>query len=269
MASYKEFSVFKSSVTKRDFAKDVIIISINHIDTEFQEFSTRMTFRHKNGELTDLFLKGNGGIVFRSEQLVTAQLGEGLWNLKNELKLSCFLTAFCSTINEKNTWKFCTSGVESVTFHSGHSGSQWTGLGRVGIISQETIPLYLKPEPITSMQESSDKVILYTKSLEDAQYLLERIKNYKTGNNKAIIDLRPTIYPRTKNFVFHTRLQNTSNVMRQICGSNDFFADASGLLCCKSWENVKLLNRFLGTKLVQCLPAQKTVVSTPLPSLNL
>lgn len=266
MALHEEFSVFKSSVTRRDFANDVIIISINHIDTDFQEFSTRMAFRRKNGELIDLHLKGNGGIVFRNEQLVTAQLGEGLWDLKNELKLPCFFTAFCSTVNQKNTWTFCTSGVESVTFHS---ASRWAGLSRVGIISQNTIPLYMNPEPITSMQESSDKVIMYTKSLEDAQHLVERVKNYKRGNNQPVIYLRHTIYPRTKSFVFHTRLQNTSNVMKQICGSNDFFSDASGLLCCKSWESVALLNKFLGTNLVQSLPAKESVVPTSLPFLNL
>ena len=168
----------------------MIIISIDHIDTEPQVFLTGMTFRRKDGNLIDLHLSGNGGIMFRSKQLVTAQLGEGLWDLKNELKLPCFFTAFCSTINQKNTWKFCTSGVESVTFHS---RSKWTGLRRVDIISQKTIPLYMKPEPITLMQESSDKVILYTENIEDAQYLIKRVNNYKTTKNQERIHLKHTI----------------------------------------------------------------------------
>lgn len=266
MASYEEFSVYDSTVTKSGFAHDVIIISIDHIDTELEDFYTRMTFHRKNGNSIDLHLKGNGGVIFSSKQLVTAQLGEGLWDLKNELKLPCFFTAFCSTINHKNTWEFCTSGVESVTFQS---RSKWTGLRRVGIISQKTIPLYMKPEPITLMQESSDKIILYTENMEDAQYLIERVKNYKTTKNQERIHLKHTIFPQTKKFVFHTSLRNISNVIRQICGSDDFFADASGLLCCNSWESVKLLNKFLGTKVVESLPAQKPVISPPFYLLNL
>ena len=261
MASCEEFSVYNSTVTKSDFAHEVIIISIDHIDIELEDLSTGMTFRHKNGKLIDLHLKGNGGVIFRSKHFVTAQLGEGLWDLKNELKLPCFFTAFCSTINQKNTWKFCTSGVESVTFHS---RSKWTGLRRVGIISQKTIPLYMNPEPIISMQESNDKVILYTENIEDAKYLMKRVKNCKTSKNQECIDLNYSIFPRTKKIVFHTKFQNISNVMKQICGSNDFFADASGLVCCKSWESVALLNKFLGTKLVQKIPAKKSTSSLPL-----
>tara|TARA_B100000676_G_C18073247_1_gene845818 strand:+ start:2060 stop:2851 length:792 start_codon:yes stop_codon:yes gene_type:complete len=260
MASYEEFSVYDSTVTKSGFAHDVIIISIDHIDTELEDFFTGMTFHRKHGNLMDLHLKGNGGIIFRSKHFVTAQLGEGLWDLKNELKLPCFFTAFCSNVNQKNTWKFCTSGVESVTFHS---RSKWTGLRRVGISSQKTIPLYMNPEPITSMQESSDNVILYTENTEDAQYLIQRVNNYKTTKNQEAIHLSYSRFPRTNKIVFHTKFQNISNVMKQICASNDFFADASGLVCCKSWESVKLLNKFLGTKVVESPPAQKPVISPP------
>ena len=47
-------------------------------------------------------------------------------------------------------------------------------------------------------------------------------------------------------------------------GSSDFFAESSGLVCCKSWASVALLNKFLGTKVAESLPAQKPIVSPPL-----
>ena len=45
--------------------------------------------------------------------------------------------------------------------------------------------------------------------------------------------------------------------MQTICGSNNFFSDGNGFICCKLWYDYSLLNTVLGTKL--------TLEQTPIP----
>lgn len=248
----------KTFTTER--SSDSIIISIDHIDINPQNHG-RITFHYVDGVNMDILFHGNGGLIFFSRvgggQPNTKQLCQGFWNLKEKLQLNKSITAFCSSTYMKNTWTFCSHGLTSIEFFT---DSIWSGMNSVRIASSTTTPLYLRPIPITSMKESSEKIILYTKDGQEALYFADRIKNFKTNQDLPCISEGVHIiskkYHGTNNIVFECKNSNITTVMTQICGSKSFFSDESNLICCKSWYDILLLNQFLGVRLEMEVPKE-------------
>lgn len=244
-----DFNIHNELVTRSDISPGTTtIVSIDHIDIDPNGGYGRITFYYEDG--TDVYIQfyGNGGLDL-SHNDHSAKLNKGSWNLESILQLPKFMTAFCSKTYIKNTWEFCVTNVMSIDFVT---NTTWSGMNSVKIISSSTIPIYLRCTPIISLQESEEKIILSTLDTKDAIYAKRRIENYHQNRMhdfpKVTVDF--FVYPETNLKVFKCTCPCFSNLMKIVCASDDFFVDCHDYVCCKSWDDVTLLNNFLGTKFV-------------------
>ncbi len=247
------FDVSKNNGVTMNCKGYVNTISIDHVDIDSDNYGS-LKLHYVDGTSTLIKFKGNGGLTFLYNNQETNKLTKGIWNLQNILRLPVFFTAFCSNTYIKNTWEFCTTNLSSVEFFT---NTLWSGMNSVKIIRSVTIPLYFRGL-VTSMQEHNEKIVISASEINEGLYLKERLENYHKNRfheYTQVLDINVLFYPETDKVVFKCK-DGINQLMRMICGSKNFFIDENGFICCKTWYDVSLMNKFLGTN----LPLEKTPV---------
>jgi hypothetical protein len=241
-----EFDV-SNNTTKTVYCYDNInIISIRHIDIDPSGYGI-LSMHYTDGTNLSIRFKGNGGLIIYCNGIETENLTKGTWDLENLLRLPVFLTAICTSTYNDNSWEFCTTNyLSSVEFFT---NTTWSGMNAVKVFSSFSIPLYLRG-PVTSMQEHNEKIIVSASNINEANYLKSRFETYYSNiyfeYESVKIDIIP--YPNSNKFVFKCT-GNIKNLMYIICGSENFFSDENGFVCCKLWYDYSLINIVLGAKL--------------------
>jgi hypothetical protein len=249
-----EFDVPKNTNKTVHCHDNINIISIKHIDIDPSGYAI-LSMRYTDGTNLSLRFKGNGGLIFSFNGKETENLTKGTWNISNMLQMPVFFTSICTNTYYDNSWQFCTQNyLSSVEFSS---STTWSGLNSVKVFSSFSVPLYFRG-PVTSMQEHNEKIVISASNISEANYLKSRFENYHKNRffeyDSVNIDVLP--YPNSEKFVFKCH-GNIKKLMHTICGSNNFFSDGNGFICCKLWYDYSLLNTVLGTKL--------TLEQTPIP----
>lgn len=265
-----EFNVSKNN-EKTVYCYDMInIVKINNIDVDSNNYGS-FTLNYTDGPSNiPITFKGNGGLIFCYNNTETEPLTKGTWDLQNLLQLPVFLTAICSNTYMENTWEFCFDNFDnylsSITFFTNTS---WTGLNSVKVYSSFAIPLYFRG-PVTSMQEHGEKIIVSALSIKEAndvkQKLETKIANKNWRRQKKINEYKFTeyerakikvlMYPKSNKFVLKC-IGDINIIMNAICGSNNFFIDQNGFMCCKTWHDISLMNTFMEIN----LPLEQTPVA--------
>ena len=250
-----EFNVSKNNNKIVQCHDKINIVSVKHIDIDSNNYGS-FTLNYMDGPSNiSIRFKGNGGLIFYYNNIETEELGKGTWDLQNLLQLPVFLTAICSNTYIDNTWEFCfTNYVSSIHFFT---NTTWTGMNSVKLYSSFEIPLYFRG-PVTSMQEHSEKIIVSAPTLKEANYVKSRLENYHKNRFFTYEFVKISIfpYPNSDKFVFKST-GNIKNLMSTICGSENFFSDENGFVCCKLWYDYNLINTVLGTN----LPLEQTPVA--------
>ena len=234
------------TITTLQCFDNVNTILINHIDIDSDNYGS-ITINYFDGTSMLMKFKGNGSLTFinNNEEIV---LGKGFHNLQEILQLPRFLTAFCSNVYLKNTWEFCFIGLASIDFFTNTS---WSGMNSIKILRSFAVPLHLRGTNVTSMQEHSEKIIISASDTIEGIYLKKRLEEFT--ENKFLdfekINLDVLSFSDSDKIIFKCRKGDFKKLMNEICGSRHFFADDHGFLCCKSWYDVSLLNKFLGANL--------------------
>lgn len=246
MSEIIRFDLNRDTVSHGDLPAGILMIFIDHIDVN-SENNSCITLNYADGFDTTLRFAGNGGLTFMKDG-ESVQVGKGVWHLKEKLGLSKDVTAFCSNTYIKNTWRFCTRDVTSVTFSD---NSSWTGLNSVAIQSLSSIPLYMTDAEVTTVEEAPDKILLCSSSVEHANYAKRRVVNYRdisamNGNSRSFECYK---YHRSEFYVLSTSLStnDVNSIFFQICGCDNFFKDIDGFVYCTSKHDIMLLNKTLGT----------------------
>ena len=245
-----EFNVSKNNETNETTVNchDMInIVKINHIDIDSNNYGS-FTLNYTDGPSNiSITFKGNGGLIFCYNNTETEPLTKGTWDLQNLLQLPVFLTAICSNTYMENTWEFCFDNyLSSISFFTNTS---WTGLNSVKVFSSFAIPLYFRG-PVTSMQEHGEKIIVSALNIEEANEVKQKLEDFEkyklTEYEKPKIEV--LMYPKSNKFVLKC-IGDIKIIMNAICGSNNFFIDQNGFMCCKNWYDISLMNTFMNMNL--------------------